>query len=98
LSVLDKPTTDISFVKYSHIVEGGLNVDSGIINFLECPTSAVTFTVKVKPDKYRIRVYMMNLVDTDEDESTDYYKIEMWPSSDKERVVLKRHPRITPKY
>lgn len=97
ICVLDKPNSDFVYSKYSHIVEGGIAVNSGELRFLDCPTSAVAFSLKVNPGSYRVRVYMSNLIDTDEDESTDYYKIEIWPDSITKRIVLKNQLRIKPK-
>jgi hypothetical protein len=49
--------------------------------------------VKVKPGKYRVRIYSSNLAggDMDEVEGKDYYKIEIWPDENMERKVLKRY-------
>jgi len=94
LTVLQKPNNDFVYSEYSHIVEGGIAVDSGELKFLDCPTSTVAMSLRVKPGSYKVRIYMSNLIDTDEDESTDYYKIEIWPDSATRKVVLKEHFRI----
>jgi len=78
---------------YDHIVEGGLNITSGFLEILDCPNSHVEFEVKLKPGKYRVRVYSSNLknANIDENEGGDYYKIEIWPDTDMKRKVLKRY-------
>ncbi len=85
----------IDYNKYDHIVEGGLEVKSGVLQILDCPNSEVELELKVNPGKYRVRVYSSNLAsaDIDEDEGDDYYKIEIWPNpdSDIERKVLKQY-------
>jgi hypothetical protein len=80
---------------YDHIVEGGLKVDSGLIQFLDCPASSLQLEILVEPGNYRLRVHFLNMAgyDSDEEESNDYYKIEIWPDSNIERKVLKRYRR-----
>jgi len=79
LFLIDSPNSNFDNSKYDHIVEGGLAINSGELKILDCPTSAVASSFNVKPGNYRVRVYMSDLIDTDEDEGTDYYKIELWP-------------------
>jgi hypothetical protein len=45
----------------------------------------------MKPSTYRVRIYSSNLNTVDGDEGDDYYKVEVWPSVYKERIVLKKH-------
>jgi hypothetical protein len=44
---------------YDHIVEGGLNVESGLIEFLDCPGSFLQLKIAVQPGTYRVRVYFL---------------------------------------
>ncbi|TPE42116.1 hypothetical protein [Pontibacter mangrovi] len=67
------------FAKYDHVVEGDLEVRSGVLQIIDCPTGAVKFEKIVKPGNYRVRVYSINLDSVDsEDEGDDYYRIEVW--------------------
>ncbi len=95
LNVLNSANTDTDYYVYDHIVEGGLKVESGIIQFLDCPFSAVQLEILLKPGNYKVRVYFLNMVgyDSDEEESDDFYKIEIWPDSNLASQVLKRLPR-----
>jgi hypothetical protein len=93
LCILMKPPQAIAYDRYDHIVEGGLEIKSGVLQVLDCPNSKVELEVKVKPGKYRVRIYSSNLAggDMDEVEGKDYYKIEIWPDENMERKVLKRY-------
>jgi len=89
--LLQSPTEVENSDRYDHIVEGGLNVQSGVLQFLTCPTSSIALKLNIKPGTYRVRVYTSGIkgTDIDEDEGSDYYKIEIWPDSNLERKVIK---------
>ena len=93
VDVLANSNHVIDFDKYDHIVEGGIEVRSGMLHILDCPNSLVELKIKIKPGSYRIRIYSSNLVNTDIDEyeGNDYYKIEIWPDTNMERKVLKQY-------
>lgn len=91
LVVLDKPVDEIDYKKYDHIVESGINVESGVLQILECPGTSVELKVKVKPGTYRVRVYSSNLASVLDDDGDDFYRIEIWPDNNMERKVLKRY-------
>ena len=96
IEILDKPVENIDFKLYDHIVEGGINVESGELQILDCPTSSVELELKVKPGKYRVRIYGSNFASVKEtdlahDTDNDFYKIEMWPDNNMERKVLKQY-------
>jgi hypothetical protein len=95
IEILDKPKENINYELYDHIVEGGINIESGELQILDCPTSQVEISLKVSPGKYRIRVYGSNFTSVKEadlanDTDNDYYKIEIWKSENMERKVLKQ--------
>lgn len=96
IEILDKPKEDINYELYDHIVEAGINIESGELQILDCPNSQVELTLKVSPGKYRIRVYGSNFdsvkeTDLANETDNDYYKIEIWKSEDMERKVLKQY-------
>ena len=91
LAVLDKKTNHIEYGLYDHIVEGGLNIRSGILQVLDCPNSNVELEVKVDAGIYRVRIYSINLASVVEDSGDDYYKIEIWPDLNMERTALKQY-------
>lgn len=95
LYVLDNSNEKISYNKYDHVVEGGIVIKSGTLQILDCPNSALQFTVKVTPGAYRARIYFLDMAgfDSDEKEGKDHYKIEIWPDTNMERKVLKRYVR-----
>ena len=67
------------FAKYDHVVEGDLQIKSGILQIIDCPNGAVEFEKKTRPGNYRIRIYSMNLDSVNgADEGDDYYRIEVW--------------------
>ena len=93
LFVLDKANPNIEYELYDHVAEGGLDVETGELQILHCPTSAVEFKVKVKPGIYRVRVLFSKLYTNqlDEFEGDDRYRIEVWPDNNIEKKVLKRY-------
>ncbi|WP_417369412.1 hypothetical protein [Flavobacterium beibuense] len=95
ITVLQNPVKDIDYSLYDHVVEGGIDISSGELLIMDCPTSTVELTIKVTPGKYRVRVYGSNfksVAETDlaNESDNDYYKIEIWPDDDMERKVLKQ--------
>ena len=93
LYLLRVANDEVNFEDYDHIVEAGLEVKSGIIQILDCPTSGVELELEVVPGRYRARVYSMNLASVVGDEGNDFYKIEIWPDTTLNRKVLKRFMR-----
>ena len=93
LHLLSEPGNYIDMDQFDHIVEAGLDIRSGVIQILDCPTSTVELEVNVIPGRYRVRVYSSNLASVDGDEGDDFYMIEIWPGSATERKVLKRYSR-----
>jgi hypothetical protein len=93
LVVLKEANNNINLDLYDHIVEGGLEVSSGVIQILDCPTSSVQSEIKIANGTYRVRVYSSNLSSVDGDEGEDYYKIEIWEGDNLERKVLKKYIR-----
>ncbi len=81
----------IKYGYFDHIVEGGINVKSGILQVLDCPNLNIELEVKVNPGSYRVRIYSLNLASVVGDSGDDYYKIEIWPDINMERTVLKQY-------
>ncbi len=96
LTIIESPPVSSNFSSYDHVVEGALSIGSGILKVVDCPFNTTELELKVNPGNYRVRVYSSNLASVVGDEGNDYYKIEMWPSDDMERRVLKRYERIQP--
>lgn len=90
--LLDKKLAYDANKTYDHVVEGGLEIKSDVLQILDCPNSNVEKEFKIRPGRYRVRVYSSNLasVDDDEEKGQDYYKIEIWPDGDIKRKVLKQ--------
>jgi len=89
--VLSSPNNTFKISSYDHIVEGGLELESGMLQIADCPNFNKEFEVNLKPGKYRIRVYSGNLASVLGNKEDDFYKIEIWPSDIMERKVLKRY-------
>lgn len=87
----DREKELIDFDLYDHIVEGGIEIKSGTIQILDCPSSEIQLELSVKPGFYRTRIYSINLASVDGDEGEDFYKIEIWPDLEMDRKVLKRY-------
>lgn len=91
LVLLGVEKNNIDYDRYDHIVEGGLNIQSGILQVLDCPNSDVVLEIKVNPGVYRARIYSSNLDSVVGDSGSDYYRIELWPDADTRRKVLKQY-------
>jgi len=93
IEILDKERKIENFSIYDHVVEGGIETKSGILQILDCPSSRLIKEIKLPQGTYRVRIYSMNLKDVigDEDENDDSYRIEIWPSNKLEKKVLKRY-------
>jgi hypothetical protein len=92
LLILNKKENHLELVKYDHIVEGGLEIKSEILQILNCPNLNVELEVQIPAGKYRARIYSSNLASVgDNDSGDDYYKIEIWPDTKMERTVLKQY-------
>jgi hypothetical protein len=91
LAVLGSRRDYIEYSQYDHIVEGGLDVKSGVLQILDCPNLNVELEIKVISGKYRTRIYSLNLASVVGDSGGDYYKIEIWPDLNMERSVLKSY-------
>lgn len=91
LDVLDSINNQIDTTQFDHIVEGGIEIKSGILQVLDCPNSNIELEVKLKPSRYRIRVYSSHLDNSNGKEENDYYKIEIWPDENMNRKVLKQY-------
>ena len=97
IEVLQKPTTNINYDLYDNIVGGSIDIESGELQSLDCPNNQVEFSLKLKPGKYRIRIYGSNFASVEEtdlanDTDNDFYRIEVWPDdNDMERKILKQY-------
>ena len=96
IEILEKANGNSDYSKYDHIVEAGIDIPSGELVILDCPNSNLESSLKVAPGKYRVRVYSSNLASVKENDlpnetDNDYYRIEIWPSDDMERKVLKQY-------
>lgn len=95
LHLLNVPSEVIDYSLYDHVVEGGINIQSGELQILNCPDGNLELSLKVNPGIYRIRVCGSNFASVEEsdlanDTDNDYYRIEIWKSDDMERKVLKQ--------
>lgn len=93
LRFLNKRNEAIDYDKYDHIVEAGLEVHSGKLQILDCPSSNIIFEKNISPGVYGVRMYSSGLstTDIDEEEGNDRYLIEIWPDSTVKRKVLKQY-------
>ena len=96
IELLEKQAINIDFEHYDHIVESGLEIRNSELQITSCPTNNIEVKIKVRNGQYRVRVYSSNLssvLETDliNDTDNDYYRIEVWPDSNKELRLLKQY-------
>lgn len=51
IEVLDKPSGIVDYSLYDHIVEGGIVIESGILDVLDCPNSYIELSLNLNPGK-----------------------------------------------
>ncbi|PSR55720.1 hypothetical protein AHMF7605_20535 [Adhaeribacter arboris] len=91
IDFLIKAPNNVDFTKFDHVVEGDLNVTSGILQIQDCPNGTVEFEKQITPENYRIRVYSSNLASVEGDEGNDFYRIEVWGSNPLGSKLLKEY-------
>lgn len=100
IEVLDQPRVDINYKLYDHIVEGSIYVASGDLQILNCPDNHVELSLKLESGNYRVRVYGSNFgsvkeTDLANDADNDYYRIEMWKSTEIGTKILKKYNGVS---
>ena len=94
IKILKSKPIILDLSKYDHIVEAGLQINSGIIQILNCPNSNVVFESDLPIGHYRVRVSSKGLTGISSDVSNldrdDYYVIEIWPDNSLKKQVLKQ--------
>ncbi|QEM09466.1 hypothetical protein [Mucilaginibacter rubeus] len=93
LEILETANNIVDFSSFDHVVEAGIDIKSGVIQILNCPDWTVQIELRTAPGNYRVRIYSSNLASVDGDEGNDFYRIEIWPSENAERTVLKKYLR-----
>lgn len=96
IEVLANTPENTDYEPYDHVVEGGVNLQSGELQIIDCPNGSLELSLKIDPGKYRVRVYSSNFMSVKESDlpngtDDDYYRIEIWKSEDLERRVLKQY-------
>lgn len=99
LEILEKRPEDVDYRGSDHVIEGGIDIQSGELQIINCPDNDLVLSLKVNPGKYTIRVYGSNFDTVEEtdminDADNDYYRIEIWKSDDLERRVLKQYNQV----
>ena len=92
--ILNSASAQNDFNVFDHVVEGGIVIQSGLLEVLDCPNSHLELEIPLTPGKYRARVYSSRLASVMDDDGDDYYIIEIWPDENTERVVLKRYRKL----
>lgn len=79
--------------EYDHVVEGKIDIETGVLQVMDCPTSSVIQEVELPPGLYSVRVYSKDLKTVEGDGGDDFYRIVIWPAmnNDKKVKVLKQY-------
>ena len=88
--LLDSKSNVEDFSLYDHVVEGSIDVKSGILQIFPCSSNEPVLEMKLNPGTYRVRVYSTGLETVEFDEGDDFYKIEIWHQEYIARTVLKK--------
>jgi hypothetical protein len=90
LAVFDEKPDETGFVEYDHVVEGSLNLSSGLLQVFPCTSNEPVLELNLLPAVYRVRIYSLNLASVDGDSGDDFYHVRIWPEEYSDRRVLKR--------
>lgn len=93
LEIKDDGSDIGSLEEYDHVVEGKIDIEKGVLQVQDCPTSSVVQEVELPSGLYSVRVYSKGLTTVEGDEGDDFYRIVIWPAMDsgKEIKVLKQY-------
>lgn len=80
--------------EYDHVVEGKIDIETGVLQVQDCPTSSVAQEVELPSGLYSVRVYSKGLATVEGDEGDDFYRIVIWPAmnNDMKVKILKQYP------
>jgi hypothetical protein len=90
LAVLEVEPEGEDFGLFDHVVEGSLELKSGVLLVFPCTDNVPVLELRLLPQTYRVRVYSSNLASVEGDDGDDYYKVRLWPGEVLKRKVLKR--------
>ena len=88
--VLKVEPEENDFGSYDHVVEGSIELKSGVLQVFPCAVNEPVLELSVAPRTYRVRIYSSNLTTVEGDAGDDYYRVRMWPGEAGKRKVLKR--------
>lgn len=91
LEILDSKSLTNDFSNFDHVVEASIEIKSGVLQVIDCPSSEIEMETKIENGEYRVRVYSINLESAYNENTKDSYKVEMWKEGYAERIVLKRY-------
>jgi len=92
LLILDSELQD-DFQDWNHVAEASLDLPSGKLQIIECPTGDVIDEIVLSPSTYRVRAFYGDLdkLSFDGLEGDDHYKIVMWQAPFENVRVLKQY-------
>ncbi len=93
IELLESKITDEDCADFDHVVEGSLEIKSGILQIQDCPNSNVELEINVVPSWYRIRISSLNFNKANQENPEDKYIIKIWKENYSERKVFKRWHR-----
>lgn len=73
--------------EYDHVVEGKIDIETGVLQVQDCPSSSVVQEVELPTGLYSVRVYSKGLNTVVGDEGDDFYSIVVWPAMDNDKKV-----------
>lgn len=84
-----EPPVDLA--EWDHVTEASLHIESGMLSVIGC-LDLKGEDFKVSPGTYRVRCCHANLCESDEygEEGQDWYMVQVWPSPESPRRIIKR--------
>lgn len=79
--IVTDSTPIINEVEWDHIVEGSIEIRSGLLKISNCPDWEMVLKVNIAPGTYRIRLSGKNFNSVIDDDGDDFYKIGIWPQA-----------------
>ncbi|WDF68832.1 hypothetical protein PQ465_00260 [Sphingobacterium oryzagri] len=84
-----RPAMDAS-AHADHVVEASIQINSGVLQFLDCPMGSVQLEIPLSVGSYRLQIFSFQLDSAYAEVPQDHYCIVIWPGAFAPKNVYKQ--------